>query len=203
MKTLTILDPTVSPEFQQVFLAAVGNNDLTHLINRIIAAEHEIIDVEGRARALQDAVVGALGGQGSVADLLRERVEVLRVRVNAARDARGAVLALLQTRRDAVAPLLSACARLMLDTPREIDVLQERIRDFEQAREARRETLRVAGLDDSAIERAGIKPDAVDLAAWKLSISEKRDSLERAKAFLRSGPAYDEMLLSGEVHAVR
>lgn len=196
-KLLNLIAPDCSPQFQQTYLASLCSAELTPLTVKILSSDRELCELVGRNRVLLEAVADSLAGGGTVAEMLKVRLDSAKAQVELALKERVALAALIKGRRDEVAPLLAECAHVELYEPLEITKLENKVRNYDKLRTEYREKLSAAGLDDAAIERAGLRPNLKDLKEWQSVIAEKRRRVNRAKAFSSSGPVFDESLLNG------
>jgi hypothetical protein len=150
----------------------------------------------GRLTEIREAVLLAEATGTSVSNALRDRIADLNAQRGGMRQHVAAIDRFMAEQRKRFGSELSRCTAMLLDGPKKIDALRLKVRTYEQAREAMIARLREAGLDDGAIQRAGIKPDADDLSAWTREIEDIERDVRLAQSFIESGPLYAVALLS-------
>ncbi|CAG9189496.1 conserved hypothetical protein [Paraburkholderia tropica] len=94
---------------------------------------------------------------------------------------------------------ISRCSALLISGPQKIESLRIKLKTYQRDRAAMVERLRAAGLDDEAIDRAGVTPGPSDRAEWIAQIEREERRLACAKEFIGSAPLFDLSLLQGIV----
>ncbi|PAJ83936.1 hypothetical protein DF156_21905 [Burkholderia ubonensis] len=154
----------------------------------------------GQLAETRQAVLLAEATGASVADCLRARIDDLGSQRAGMKRNIADLDRFAAEQRERFSAEIRQCAAVLLDAPTRIDALRSKVRGYDQTREAMTERLRQAGLDDGAIQRAGIKPDAGDLSEWVREIEVAERDVRLAQEFVASAPLYDVALLTEMRH---
>lgn len=168
-------------------LADQAAGEAAHLLNSV-----------GRLAEIERAMQAAMNSGEAVEDVLRTRISDLQTRRAKLTRMASDLKSFAAEQMQRFGPQVSQSSAVLIDGPKRIAALRQQIGRFESTRADMRERLVAAGLDEKAIERAGLAPTHEDRAAWLVEIEKLESQVERAHRFIASGPMYDAAILAGE-----
>lgn len=190
------IDPECPEARRKAFFKPTRDPLARRLADEAASTAASLFAKYGRLAETRAAVLLAEATGMSVSDALRARIDDLRSQFAGMTQHVADIDRFVVKQRERFSAELRHCAAVLIDGPAKIETLRMQVHNYEQSREKMAARLREAGLADDAIQRAGIKPDADDLAAWLRDIDAIERDVQIAKAFIASGPAYDAAPLS-------
>jgi hypothetical protein len=190
------IDPECPEGRRKAFFNALHESSVRRLADEAVQTAATLFDKHGRLTEIRAAVLLAEASGMSVADAIPARIDDFQSQRAGMKRYVADFNHFIAEQRERFSVELSRCTAVLIDGPAKIETLRTKVRNYEQSREAMTARLREAGLDDDAIRRAGIKPDAADLSAWLSEVEAVERDVRVSKAFIASGPVYDASLLS-------
>ncbi|KVT56539.1 hypothetical protein [Burkholderia ubonensis] len=191
------VDPACPETRRKAFFDALRDPLVRRLANEAAQIAAQLSTDFGQLAETRQAVLLAEATGASVADCLRTRIDDLRSQRTGMKRHIADIERYVTEQRECFRDELRRCSAMLLDGPRKVEDLRVKVRTYEQERAKMVERLREAGLDAEAIQRAGVRPDADDLAEWACEIEAAERDVRIAREFIASGPLFDLSLLNG------
>ncbi|PAJ90590.1 hypothetical protein [Burkholderia ubonensis] len=200
MRFMFPLDDDCPESLRKAFFEALRDSSVHRLADQAAQFAAQLSADFGRLAETRQAVLLAEASGKSVADCLRARIDDLGSQRAGMKRNIADLDRFAAEQRERFSAEIRQCAAVLLDAPTRIEALRSKVRGYDQTREAMTERLRQAGLDDGAIQRAGIKPDAGDISEWVREIEVAERDVRLAQEFVASAPLYDVALLAEMRH---
>ncbi|MEX3941603.1 hypothetical protein AB4Y44_19005 [Paraburkholderia sp. BR10937] len=199
MQFLFPIDNDCPESLRKAFFDALKDSSVRRLADEAAQSAAQLSAKFGRLAEIRQAVLLAESTGASPADCLRDRIADLRAQDTGMRQHSADLDCYMKAQRERFRAEIGRCAAVLIDSPLKIEALRAKVHGYGDARAEMSARLREAGLDDDAIQRAGVKPDPSDLAEWTSQIADEEERVRRAQVFVASAPLFDTTLLRGIV----